>query len=112
MTGSITVLDFHVEKKRVPPRRPSRGAFTKGIPRSQAKCSGVVELFHRGEEPVSVDIFIAALNHRGKVVKRVKRARLLKPNKITRTKFTVNCPSGDHIRWEIEDIHVYEVEYV
>ncbi|NPA95553.1 MAG: hypothetical protein GXO58_09025 [Thermodesulfobacteria bacterium] len=112
--GAIDVLDFQIEKKRVEvkskKRRPntfySNNNFL--LRRTESRYCGVIKLYYRGYEPVSIDVFIAGYCGWNKV-KSIKRSRLLKPNKTTTIRFSIKAPSIPINRWKIEDIHVYAV---
>ncbi len=111
MLGSINVTNFTVETRMVPAKGNSRkGAFSSPS-RYERKSCGKVELYHSGIESVSVDIFIVARDRTGRIIKKVKRSKLLRPNSKATVSFTVKSP-GENVMWKVEDIHVYEVEYV
>jgi len=111
MIGVITVKSFKVKRQLVKENRRSRlWQLTKGSNGFVRKWCGDIELHHNGSRPVSIDIFITARKF-GRVVKRIKRSRLLKPYSTTKMSFKVKEPEDTHVTWEIDDIHVYSVDY-
>ena len=111
MIGTITVKSFKVKRQLVKENRRSRlWQLTKGSNGFVRKWCGDIELHHNGSRPVSIDIFITARKF-GRVVKRIKRSRLLKPYSTTKMSFKVKEPEDTHVTWEIDDIHVYSVDY-